>query len=256
MFSTISSKSLLAGFGCVFMTALITQASPPLKESASKRKGYLPYRKYQPLGAKATGIMVGAAQPVLSTEGRSGPPDQLCFSQDGCSYRWVYVEAQGKPRIRNLKVPVGKGQSTVLYPTLDMASPKTVARWGVKPFTLVEVEVNDGQGSPKNDSFVATDFKVLEGSKEYPLKVAEVIVRLKKDYADYCDRNKKAIENGMKEAQRKPATITKSTGPREKRELMYVTWRNSDNTLQVKFRSKITDGQYYYVEGGAFQPFP
>ena len=48
-----------------------------------------------------------------------------------------------------------------------------------------EVTVNDGLGSPPEDSFVATDIKVLDGTPDYPLKVAEVIAAMKKRHAEY-----------------------------------------------------------------------
>src|SRR5262249_10547114 len=160
-------------FLSAFVTALASAAPNPLagEETIGDRAGFIPYRKHRPLPGTVIGLLVGNPQPILSSEGRSGPLDSLCFSTDGASYRWVYVAADKDPQITNLDVPVGKGDERKRYPSLNMATLKNVKRWGVsQPYTLVEVQVNDGLGSPAEDSFVATDIKVLEGSAEYPLK--------------------------------------------------------------------------------------
>lgn len=232
-------------------------ADEPAETVVKNGKSYLPYRKYQALPGKAIGVLVSDAQPVLSTEGRSGPNNELCFSHDGCSYRWVYVpDVSGQPMIRNLQVPIGNGQKH-LYGALNLASPPSVKPFGVRTlFTLVEVEVNQGDGSPVNDSFVATRFKVLDGNKQYPLKVADVIKRVRKHYADWCKSRSKEIDAAMMAAQKKALKKQKADGPRRKEDLMYVTWMTKENTLQIRFRTKLSDGHYRFVEGGAGRPRP
>ena len=233
-------------------------ATPPIKNNAAAAfKKHLPYRQYQPLGKTAIGILAGDANSIINLEGRSGPPDHMGFSQDGLSYRWVYVEVQGNARITNLKVPVDKGQTKVLYPALDMASPNTVKRFGAGAFNLVQVEVNDGQGSPVNDSFVATNIKVLDGSEAYPLKVAEVLERLRKDYAKSQTKRNADIDKAMSGLQKTALGNRKPNGKRQQKDRMYVTWMTNNDTLEVRFLSEISNGYYYYVEGGApIRPFP
>jgi hypothetical protein len=230
-------------------------AGAPAEAVFGNRKDYIPHRKYHELGAKAVGVLVSDAQPVLSTEGRSGPNNQLCFSQDGGSYRWVYVPTDGPAQITNLQVPTGKGTHT--YPALNMASPESVKPWGIRTlFTLVEVDVNNRQGSPVNDSFVGSHFKVIEGTKEYPLKVSEAIEQVRKDYQAHCKAQEKEIEAALEQARKKAIQDRKPSGPREKEELMYVTWNTKDDTLHVRFRTKVSDGHYSFFEGGGPRPFP
>src|SRR5207249_2108098 len=196
------------------------------------------------------GVLLYDGQPVLSTEGRSGPADQLCFSTAGCSYRWVYVPVAANPQITNLQVPVGEVGQTQIYPSLDLARPQNVKAFGVEGhYTLVEVEVNNGQGSPKNDSFVATQIRVLEGSKEYPLKTQEVITGMKKKFAEYQKEQAKAIDEAMDKGAKLALNDQKATGPREKEELMYVTWMPDNERLRVHFRVKLTDGSFKFVDG-------
>src|SRR5436190_19368878 len=84
-------------------------------------KDLIPHRKHMSLKGRVVGVLLADGQPVLSTEGRSGPPDQLCFSTAGCSYRWVYVPVASNPQITNLQVPVGENGLMQIYPSLDLA---------------------------------------------------------------------------------------------------------------------------------------
>ncbi|MCI0458523.1 MAG: hypothetical protein L0Z62_16290 [Gemmataceae bacterium] len=229
-------------------------AAPLPNEPIKDRAAFIPARKHQILKGTAIGVLAYDGQPVLSTEGRSGPADQLCFGADGCSYRWVYVPTFDKAQITNLRVPVGEKENDKfqVFPSLDLARPRNVTPWGVTAqYSLVEVEVNSGLGSPKNDSFVATRMNVLDGSKEYPLRVSEVIKQLKGRYAAYQKEQKQVIDAAMTAAQKKALKDEKATGPREQAELMYVTWMTDTKRLRVHFRTKISDGAYRLVGGGA-----
>jgi len=247
-------KLIAAGVGLVILGASIGLADGPAE--IKDRKGFIPYRNHQVLKGTAIGILLTDGQPVLGNEGRSGPSDQLVFATGGGSYRWVYVPT-GNGTIRNLQVPVGDQGNTQTFPSLDMANPKSVGGWGIKqPYSLVEVQVNNGQGSPAGDSFVATNMKVLDGTKEYPINTTEVVQALKKRYAEYVKEKGKAIDAAMTEAAGKYLKGRKATGPREQNELMFLTWLPETKTLQAHFRTKVTDGAYTWVEGGGIRPFP
>ncbi len=249
---------LLAGIAA---TSFASLARADEQNTWKNRDTFIPRRQYKVLPGKVVGVMVSNPQPVLSTEGRSSAPDVMCFSQDGLSYRWVYVPSpKDRPTITNLKVPVGKnprGQWR-LYPALDMAKLATLKPYAVtKPFVLVEVEVNDGQGSPAISSFVSTNYRVLENSKKYPLVVSNVIAKIQKDYATYKKKNKAVIDRELAKAEKQALRNRKPTGRPTTTELMYVTWMNKTNELHVRFRTKVQDGHYYYVQGGARpRPFP
>jgi hypothetical protein len=225
-------------------------------DTIKDRTGFIPYRKYQPLAGTVVGVLVSNPQPILSTEGRGSALENYCLSLEGGSYRWIYVPTPNKPQINNLQIPLGNGQKR-MYPALSMANPQTVKQWGInQPYALVEVQVNDGDGSPAGDSFVATSMKVLDGSKEYPLKTPEVIASLQKRYTTYVKEQAKAINAALDEAQKKALKDKKVTGPRETSELMHVTWLPEAQRLRVHFRTKIADGSYTYVEVGGKGPFP
>jgi hypothetical protein len=241
---------------CAGAAALAAPAPTNTDETVKDRAAFLPLRKYQALPGKTVGVMVSDVAKVMLHDGRSGPPDAVAFSRDGQSYRWVYVPATDKVTIPRLSVPVGdKGDKKAVFEKLSMANAPTLKQWDVdKPYVLVEAEVNDGQGSPAIEGFVATKMKRLDGSKEYPLVVADVVEKCKKKYKGYVEEQQKAIDAAMGEAQKKAIKDAKATGPRETDELMYVTWLPDTGRLRVAFRTTVTDGAYKY--GGGVKPRP
>lgn len=248
--------------GITLCIAAMADAVPlPSEEKGdivADRANFIPNRKHIPIPGKIIAVLATDAAPVLSTEGRSGPADQLCIGWNGGSYRWVYIPSDGDAIINNLQVPVADGTKKV-YPRLNMATPTSVKKWDIdKLYALVEVEVNDGDGSPANDSFVATKMKKLDGSKDYPIQVVEVIADLKKQYEAHLTEKQKDIDAAMDEAAKKALKDRKPTGPRDKSTLMFVTWMPESEKLVVRFQSKITDGDYKYGNGIniEFQPRP
>jgi hypothetical protein len=195
------------------------------------------------------GVLASGAETVMDDEGRKGPQGALCFSVGGGSYRWVYVPVTKKPVIGGMRIPVGeKGDMRKPFYDLCFADVKTVKRWGVtEPFALVELEVNDGFGSPASESFVATRMRVLDGTTEYPLHVAEVIGQLRKEYQSWLQGQENTIQAGMCEAQRAALGHRRRTGPQQTDELLYVTWLPNTQQLHVQFRTRVRDGAYEYA---------
>jgi hypothetical protein len=167
------------------------------------------------------------------------------------------VPTQDNPQITNLQVPVGDKGEHAVYAALNMANPKSVLPWAItQPYVLVEVEINGARGSPAGDSFVATSMRVLEGSKEFPLKTADVVKQVQARYAEYLAKQQATIDKAMKDAGEKALKDKPATGPREKKDLMYLTWLPESSTLRVHFKTTISDGAYTVIKGGGPPPFP
>src|SRR2546429_263524 len=117
----------------VFVAAVQVPNAAPVRsgDTITDRKGFVPNRKYLPLGAKAVGVLVADADPVILLEGRRGPPDQLCFSTGGGSFRWVYVPAERNATVGRLMIPVGTQGERKLFENLNMATLATTKRWDV-----------------------------------------------------------------------------------------------------------------------------
>ncbi len=242
---------LTLGTGLLLVASFAANAGDDAERVVKDRKSFIPTRNHQVVKGTAVGVLLTDGQPILSMEGRSGPPDQLVFSSNGASYRWVYVPTMENPTITNLQVPVGENGAVQVYPALTMANPRSVVPWGVsEPYTLVEIQVNSGMGSPRNDSFVASSFKVVEGTKQFPLKVGKVLAEVKQQYADRLKKTEVDIEKAMAAAAKKALGDKKLTGPRERKDLMYVTWMPETEQLRVHFLTKISDGAFTTMMGG------
>ena len=222
-------------------------------EPVVDRKKYLPNRAYQPRPGKVIGVAVSDVVGMMGREGRSSQADALGFSSDGGSYNWMYVPMDDMPQITNLNVRVGpKGEETIQFAKLGMATLKRIEPWGVKTaYTLVEVEVNNGKGAPADEAFVASKMRVVDGSKAFPINVDDCVAKAKALYAGYRNENAKKFEEAMAKAGKDALAEKKATGPREAAELMHVTWLTKENRLVVTFQTTLTDGAYQIGGGGA-----
>ncbi len=245
------------------LAANVTAAPAPAPRGDKKikdRKGFIPFRKYHSLPGKTIGLLVSDVRAKMSHEGRSGPPNAMAFSQSGGSYRWVYVPANGRALITNLRVPIcPDGKELRLYPRLDMANSNSVQQWKINAkYALVEVEVNDGLGAPAEEGFVATQMKRLDGTKAFPLNVEKVVADIQERYQTWQKKNSEIIEKEMRKAEKTALDKEKRTGPRKTETLMYLTWLPKEQRVRVHFQTKITDGAYKYTQGGArpIRPFP
>ncbi|MBV9122562.1 MAG: hypothetical protein JO112_04325, partial [Planctomycetes bacterium] len=96
---------------------------------------------------------------------------------------------------------------------------------------------------------VATAMKGLDGSREYPLHVAEVIDQLRKRYRSDLEQEQQSLNAALDQALKVALQGQPATGPRESTEVMYVTWMPEAQQLQVRFRTTFTDGAYQYGHG-------
>ena len=242
----------------ILLAGLSVTADPAPEPVVRDPKDFIPTRKYAPVRGTSVGILVSKVQDVMGRDGRSGPADAMGFSTGGNSYRWVYWPVTEKPLITNLQLDVGlKGDKKKVYPSLSMANAPLVKAKGIDDaYALVEVKVNDGDGAPAGEGFVATDMKRLDGTKKYPLKLTAVVEDVQKSYKKHLEGQKKAIETAMAEVQKKALKDRKVTGPRESKEIMYLTWLPENDRVRIAFITRITDGAYTEVNGGAVRPLP
>jgi hypothetical protein len=239
---------LSAVLGLMAALGMPVLGDPPATGVVKDRASFMPARKWAKLPGNVVGVLLPGGREVGALDGWSGPADLMVVSVGGNSYRKTYVPTTENPQVTSLSIPVGEEGKSEVFQALNVANPRSVLPWGVTaPYSLVEVTVNGGLGSPAQDCFVATSFKVLDGSKEYPLKVTEVIGEMKKRYADF--QKTQEIDKAMSDLAAKTLKEKKPTGPRETAELMYVTWMPDSETLQVRFKTKITDGAYTITKG-------
>ncbi|MBY0228275.1 MAG: hypothetical protein K2W96_03230 [Gemmataceae bacterium] len=226
------------------------------------RKAFIPHRKHDPLKGKTVALLVNDVRAYMGFDGRGGPPDAMGLSVANNSYRWIYVPTPdaASPLISGLNVEVGeKGGKKKVYAKLGMANPVLAKAWGINvPYSLVEVEVNDGEGAPPGEAFVATKATRLDGTKEYPLDATKTVEALRKRWADDKKGVAKKVEAVMAAEAKKILKDRKATGPRETAELEYMTWLPEAQRMRVAFRARVTDGAFTFIEvgGGRGGPFP
>jgi hypothetical protein len=213
-------------------------------------RGFIPKQKHQPLNGRVIGVLVGNPTAVLAHEGRFGPGNQVCLSVDGYSYRWIYVQTDdANAMIQNLTVLTKSGGPQV-FPRLNIASAREVARWNVVPDALVEVEVNDDKGSQVSDSFVATEMRRLDGTRNYPLNVSKVLADSRNQWDKWYKDQAKVVAAKMTEAQKKAIGERKPNVPRNEQLLQYVTWMSESKRLQVRYLLRVSEGEVQQNQGG------
>jgi len=245
--------ALVAGMMAAVTLTAAPVPSPIPTEVVKDRDNFIPLRKYAPIPGKVIGVLVSDVVAKMQHDGRGGPADSMGFSVDNSSYRWVYVPVAAPDAIiQKLQVPIGeKGDRVQVYPLLNMANARTVKQWNIEaPYSLVEIEVNNEQGSPAGESFVGTKMTRLDGTKAYPIDVTATLADLKKRHAEWKKEHKGKLDEALMAAQKKAIKDRKPTGPQETQELMYMTWLSDSKRLRVAFRTTITDGDYRYVGGG------
>src|SRR5258708_2445746 len=94
-----AAASVILGVLAATAAGVPVPGGPPSKDV----KDLIPHRKHMPLKGRVVGVLLADAQALLATEGRSGPPDLLCFSTADCSFRVVYVPVAANPQIVNLQ---------------------------------------------------------------------------------------------------------------------------------------------------------
>jgi hypothetical protein len=207
---------------------------------------------FDPLPGKAVGVLVGDVTAAMARAGRSGPEDAVGFACGNGGYRWVYVPSPAdSPDSQSLRLPVGKeGKEYKRFESVELLRRPLLKEKGLdQEFQLVEVEVNGGAGSPGCDTVVLTSIKPLDGTTDYPLRVAAAVSRLKKDFTTLLRDKAKEIETALAREQKKALGEKKPTGPRRKKQEVEVTWLPKDEVLKVEWSQQTTDGLYSTGKG-------
>jgi len=243
-----TSRWILPPF--LFFTSLLLAVPVPSGNSGATidRKKFFPQDRTGPLPGKVVGVLAPNSHPLIRKVGRFlHDEDAIYLSLNGDSYRWFYAPlAANDPRTNSVTVPVVDRRARMQFERVLLLRDSSIQSIGMTAdFHLVEIEVNGGHGSPEG-TFVASKIRKLDGSKEYPLKVAEVVRGLQSRYSDYLTNNSREIDVGMSKAAAKVAGRKKELGLRHREDSMYVTWMMDSERLEVRFLTRITDTAELY----------
>lgn len=229
----------------LFLASVLLAVPVPTNNSrpAVDRKDFIPQNTYKPLPGKSVGVL------ALFKPGSTGASGRVVgayhFSSDGGSCRVMLLPTENKGQGWN--VPVGARGEIMRFENVEVAAPQLVVLHGIKDeYALVEVEVNGGLGSPANPVFVATKTRKLDGTKKFPIKVAEVVRTLESRYRDHVNENGRVIDIGMSKSAARYVGKRKENGFRRRQDLMYVTWLPESERLEVRFLTRISDSAELY----------
>jgi hypothetical protein len=203
----------------------------------------LPVQKFEPLPGKVVGVLASNSQTLLANEGRKGPANAVTFGTGTGSQRWIYLPDQKKPMIAAMLFPVGPdGKKMQRFNRLNFANAENLKAFGItERFALAEVEVNGGQGSPASQTFVATSIKAVEGTKQYPLKVAEVIDRLQSRFDEWNSGNPYTLETALARQRKELGWLKGKETKRNEEKIFYVSWIPSRKVLQVQMLNRLQE---------------
>jgi hypothetical protein len=244
-----SPRLILLGTVLLGSAAALAVAAPVPTvptETVQERVGFIPQRQSQPLPGRVVGVLASDVAGLLGSEGRNGRSDVFAFSVDGNSYRRVYLSVADRPQLDHLNVRVGaRGEQVKVYPSLSPASAAALKPWNIDgSYALVEVEVNDGLGSPPEEAFVATRLRRLDGTDAFPALLPDIVAEARKRQQAWLAAQQPALEAGWADLQTRVIKERTLTGPRETKDVLYITWLPERERLRLSFRTTLTDGVF------------
>src|SRR5262249_52538271 len=99
------------------------------------------------------------------------------------------------------------------------------------------------------DTIVATRITLVEGTKEFPLRVNQTIAKLKQEVPERIRASAKEIEETLAKSQKDAIGDSAPNGNRQESDLVSVTWLPESKRLLITFRHIITNGLYSRGDG-------
>jgi hypothetical protein len=84
--------------------------------------------------------------------------------------------------------------------------------------------------------------KRLDGTKEYPLVLPDVVKQLQERYKKHKEEQAKVLDAALDDSQKAAIKDKKVTGPRTTNEVFYITWLPETQHVRMHFRTTVTDG--------------
>jgi hypothetical protein len=211
----------------ILLAAVIAGSSATAQEEGvvQERKDFIPDSE-KPLPVKPgrhVMALVANGGPIIGPNLYRAGANTLVLSASGSGYRWGYF-LEG-PRRGSL-----------------LNSDNTVPLGVRQPYSLVDVdvEVPESAGSPDGKPpLYVKSLKVVDNSKEFALQPHKVVADLQALYAAYAKSLEKDVPPGMEKARQDAKGDPAQTKPARTATLMYVTWMEQTEKLQVRFLTRV-----------------
>jgi hypothetical protein len=209
-------------------------------------------KNFMPLPGRVTGILRTDAGRDLQRDGRTVPADVVGFVTGEEKERIVYCPCHaGADNCQSLKVLVGKeGKQRKDYPSVELLTSRNLHFYLPQEglYRLVEVDVNDGLGSPNTDFFIASNVVVLDGT-DYFVRLDPIVKKIKTEFKKNVQAQAGKMDNWLEKSHTEAIGAKAASGPREAETRVFVTWIAEKKQVMVELRHLITDGDYGYASG-------
>lgn len=168
------------------------------------------------------------------------------FATDGASPWAIYFASKGEGYnvLRHWQVPIPQGRFAS-FPLVAMYQPDTPNAYGLRaPAHLVEVEVNGGEGAAPGVHFVATGCRVLDGTRRYPIVVADALAAARQRFEELLVREQSAVAAALDQAARVPGFEPYGPTIMLTHEGVIPTWLRESERLRVVFYRAVTATSY------------
>jgi hypothetical protein len=213
-----------------------------------------PFQQWPTLQARAVGLLVqydspygrlvGWTRGLRRLEDTRFPSSNSRYysATDGASPWAMYFASQGEGHnvLRHWQVTIPQGR-WASFPLVAMYEPQTRNPYGLHaPAHLVEVEVNGGQGAAPGVHFVATGCRVLDGTRRYPIVVADALAAARRRFDEVLARDRSAVAAALARAASAPGAEPYGPTTTLTHEGVSPTWLRESQRLRVLFYRAVT----------------
>jgi hypothetical protein len=215
----------------IALAALLLSPAAPAQEEGilQDRKDFIPDPEHPATLSPGKHVLacVANAGPIIGPNLYRVGANTLVLSSPGGAYRWAYwTDGVKRGQILNYENARASGVEV--------------------PYCLVSVELKETrEGSPDGKPPLSiSSLKIVEATKDFPLLPHRAVHEMKTRYEAWLKTQEKDIAAGLEAARVKAKGDAAKTRPPRTGTLMYITWIEEREKLQVRFftRSETSDG--------------
>ena len=208
------------------------------------------HNRADPLPGTAIGLIDGTRTTAPQQVKQRIDANPAVFTRDGAA-RFLYLIASPTEQGSKQYFYVGQSGPVQAFPNIVPATQSILRSRDIPgPFALLEVEVNEGKGSPPpplGENFVATSFRVLDRTQQYPLDssqaIDEAVKRCRTKFAMIM-----AADPAFASVARSAFRASKS---KMRKELLDAgaTWVSHSERIRVECNFRLVDDEFKYGRG-------
>ncbi len=197
------------------------------------------------LADKEIGVVIGDPAALLLREGRRG--SGAVFATGTGKTPWIYAVSSEPSEPEGFFMNTADGRR-VKIPNLLLTNPAGLKKLGLDAqYSLVSMEINNGQGSAPSSMFAATKITRLDGTPFFRPKLPDVIEKLNACQQRYTASLGEERTEAMEKHRKATLGDRRPNAPEETTGLVFPTWVNGK--LRVTVFNETSTGLYSYGSG-------